>query len=162
MWEFDYFISLMRLVECFLFSLLSMRVLLASAASWFGCVAILSLYFSAYLPISSLTVDIFKSLHISSFQNLCVPVSKKLSKEFSRTQFRNMFLLKTSELSSVQCSNLLIRFMKRTQRKIHEEQNSGKRTFKFSKILKEYKRFRQSLNIYGFRIWKNSARKLSL
>ena len=85
MWEFDYFISLMRSVECFLFSLLSMRVLLASAASWFGCVAILSLYFSAYLPISSLTVDIFKSLHISSFQNLCVPVSKKLSKEFSRT-----------------------------------------------------------------------------
>ena len=29
---------------CFLFSLLSMRVLLASAASWFQCVAVLSLY----------------------------------------------------------------------------------------------------------------------
>ena len=32
--EFDYFISSMRSVGCFLFSLLSIRVLLASAASW--------------------------------------------------------------------------------------------------------------------------------
>ena len=64
--EFDYFIFLAKSVGCFLFSLLSMRVLLASAASWFGCVAVLSLYFSAYLPISSLTVGIFKSLRISS------------------------------------------------------------------------------------------------
>ena len=39
---FDYFISLMRSVGCFLFSLLSMRVLLASVAGWFGCVAVLS------------------------------------------------------------------------------------------------------------------------
>ena len=44
-----------------------MRVLLASAASWFGCVVVLSLYFSAYLQISSLTVGIFKSLRISLF-----------------------------------------------------------------------------------------------
>ena len=44
-----------------------MRVLLASAAIWFGCVAVLSLYFSAYLSISSLTVDILESLRISSF-----------------------------------------------------------------------------------------------
>ena len=65
--KFVYFISLVRSVECFLFSLLSMRVLLASTASWFGCVAILSLYFTAYLPISSLIVGIFKSLRISSF-----------------------------------------------------------------------------------------------
>ena len=65
--EFDYFISLARSVGCFLFSLLSTRVLLASAASWFGCVVVLSLYFSAYLQISSLAVDIFKSLRISLF-----------------------------------------------------------------------------------------------
>ena len=58
--EFDYFISLVRSVECFLISLFSMRVLLASAASWFGYVSVLSLYFSAYLPISSLSVGIFK------------------------------------------------------------------------------------------------------
>ena len=44
-----------------------MRYLLASAASWFGRVAVLSLYFSAYLPISSLNVGIFKSLRVSSF-----------------------------------------------------------------------------------------------
>ena len=65
--EFDYLISLVRSVRCFLFSLLSMRVLLASAANWFGYVAVLSLYFSACLSISSLTVSIFKSLSISSF-----------------------------------------------------------------------------------------------
>ena len=65
--EFNYFISLVRLVGCFLFSSFSMTVLLASAASWFGCVAVLSLYFSAYLPISSLNVGIFKFLRISSF-----------------------------------------------------------------------------------------------
>ena len=44
-----------------------MRVLLASAASWFGCIAVLYLYFSAYLQISSLTIGIFKSLRMSSF-----------------------------------------------------------------------------------------------
>ena len=58
--EFDYFIPLVRSVGCFLFSLLSMRILLASAASWFRSVAVFSLYFSAYLSISSLTVDIEK------------------------------------------------------------------------------------------------------
>ena len=62
--EFDYFISLMRSMGCFLFSLLTIRVLLASAASWFGCVAVLSLYFSPYLPISSLIVGVFKSAYI--------------------------------------------------------------------------------------------------
>ena len=65
--EFDYFISLVRSVGCFLFSFLFMRVLLASAANWFGCVAVLSLYFSAYQPISFSTVGIFKSLRISFF-----------------------------------------------------------------------------------------------
>ena len=65
--EFDYFISLVKSVRCFLFNLLSMGVLLASAANWFGCIAVLSLYFSAYLQISSLTVGIFKSLRMSSF-----------------------------------------------------------------------------------------------
>ena len=65
--EFDYFISLVRLVECFLFSHLSIRVLLALVASWFARIAVLFLYFSAYLPISFLTVGIFKSLHLSSF-----------------------------------------------------------------------------------------------
>ena len=56
--EFDYFVSLVRSLGCFLFCLLSMRVRLASAASWFGYVVALSLYFSAYLPISSLTIGI--------------------------------------------------------------------------------------------------------
>ena len=42
----------------FSFSLLSMRVLFTSAVSLFGCVGVLSLYFSAYLPISSLTVEV--------------------------------------------------------------------------------------------------------
>ena len=65
--DVDYFISLVRSMGYFLFSLLSLRLLLVSAASWFGCVAVLSLYFSAYLPISSLSVGIFKSLRISSF-----------------------------------------------------------------------------------------------
>ena len=35
--EFDYFISLVRSLECFLFSFLSMGVLLASATSWLVC-----------------------------------------------------------------------------------------------------------------------------
>ena len=51
--EFDYFIyfiSLVRSLKCFLFSLLFMRILLASVASWFRCIAVLSLYFPAYLP----------------------------------------------------------------------------------------------------------------
>ena len=39
--EFDYFISLVRSMGCSLFSLPSMRVLLVSATSWFGCVAVL-------------------------------------------------------------------------------------------------------------------------
>ena len=43
--EFDYFISLVRSVECFLFSLLFMWVLLASAASWFECVVVLPCIF---------------------------------------------------------------------------------------------------------------------
>ena len=43
------------------------EVLIVSAASRFGCVAILTLYFSAYLLISSLTVDIPRSLRVSSF-----------------------------------------------------------------------------------------------
>ena len=42
-------------------------VLYVSAASRFGCVAILDLYFSEYLLISSLTVGIPRSLRISSF-----------------------------------------------------------------------------------------------
>ena len=42
-------------------------VLYVSAASRFGCVAILDLYFSEYLLISSLTVGIPGSLRISSF-----------------------------------------------------------------------------------------------
>ena len=62
--EFDCFISLVRSVGCFPFSIFSMKVLLASAANWFGCVAVLSLYFFAYLLISSLTVGIFKSVNI--------------------------------------------------------------------------------------------------
>ena len=44
-----FFISLVSSVRCFLFSFLSMRVLLVSAASWFGYVAVLSLYLSAYM-----------------------------------------------------------------------------------------------------------------
>ena len=42
-------------------------VLYASAASRFGCVAILDLYFSEYLLISSLTVGIPRSLRMPSF-----------------------------------------------------------------------------------------------
>ena len=58
----------MRSAGCFLFSLLSIfMVLYFSAASRFGCVAILDLYFSEYLLISSLTVGIPRSLHMSSF-----------------------------------------------------------------------------------------------
>ena len=64
---FDYFISLTKSMVCFLFSLLSMGVLLALATRWFGCFGVLSLYFSAYQPISSSTVGIFKSLRISFF-----------------------------------------------------------------------------------------------
>ena len=53
---------------CFLFSLLSMfMVLNVSAASRFGCVANLDLYFSDYLLISSLTAGIPRSLRMSSF-----------------------------------------------------------------------------------------------
>ena len=43
------------------------KVLNVSAASRFGCVAILALYFSAYLLISSLTVGIHRCLRMSSF-----------------------------------------------------------------------------------------------
>ena len=56
-----------------------MRVLLVSAGSWFGCVAVLSLYFSAHLPISTLTVSIFNSLRISSFLTYHGPLSIVLS-----------------------------------------------------------------------------------
>ena len=60
--------SFIRSAGCFLFSLLSMfMVLYVSAASRFGCVAILDLYFSECLLISSLTVVIPKSLRMSSF-----------------------------------------------------------------------------------------------
>ena len=53
---------------CFLFSLLSIfMILYVSAVSRFMCVAILDLYFSEYLLISSLTVGIPRSLRISSF-----------------------------------------------------------------------------------------------
>ena len=52
-------------MSCFLFSLLSMRVLLASAASWFGYIAVLSLYFSAYQPITEQSI-------ISYSNKLCV------------------------------------------------------------------------------------------
>ena len=65
--EFVYFISLMKSVGCFLFSPLFIWVLLVSAASWFGCVVILSLYFCAYLLISFLTLGIFRFLRISLF-----------------------------------------------------------------------------------------------
>ena len=58
----------MRSAGCFLFSLLSMFVVLyVSAASRFSCVAILDLYFSEYLQISSLTIGIPRSLRMSSF-----------------------------------------------------------------------------------------------
>ena len=60
--------SFVRSAGCFLSSLLSMfEALIVSAASRFGCVTILDLYFSAYLLISSLTVGIPRSLHMSSF-----------------------------------------------------------------------------------------------
>ena len=60
--------SFIRSVGCFLFSLLSMfKVLNVSAVNQFGCVAILDLYFSAHLLISSLTVAIPRSLCMSSF-----------------------------------------------------------------------------------------------
>ena len=52
----------MRSAGCFLLSLLSMfMVLNVSAASRFGCVAILDFYFSAYLLVASLTVGIPRS-----------------------------------------------------------------------------------------------------
>ena len=58
----------MRSAGCFLFSLLSIfMVLNVSAASPFGCVAILDLYFSAYLLVASSTVGIPRSLRMSSF-----------------------------------------------------------------------------------------------
>ena len=57
----------MRSAGCFLFSLLSMfMVLNVSAASRFGCVAILDLYFSDPL-ISYLIVGIPRSIRMSSF-----------------------------------------------------------------------------------------------
>ena len=60
--------SFIRSAGCFLFSLLSIfMVLYVSAASRFMCVAILNLYFSEYLLISSLTVGIPRFLRISSF-----------------------------------------------------------------------------------------------
>ena len=60
--------SFIRSAGCFLFSLLSMfMVLYVSAASRFEYVAILDLYFSEYLLISSLTVGIPRSLRMSSF-----------------------------------------------------------------------------------------------
>ena len=60
--------SFIRSAGCFLFSLLSIfMVLYVSAASRFMCIAILDLYFSEYLLISSLTVGIPRSLRISSF-----------------------------------------------------------------------------------------------
>ena len=60
--------SFIRSAGCFLFSLLSIFIILyVSAASRFMCVAILNLYFSEYLLISSLTVSIPRSLRISSF-----------------------------------------------------------------------------------------------
>ena len=58
----------MRSAGCFLFSLLSMfMVLNVSAASPFGCVDILTLYLSALLLIASMTVGISRSLRMSSF-----------------------------------------------------------------------------------------------
>ena len=60
--------SFVRSAGCFLFSLLSMlKVLNVSAVNQFGCVAILDLYFSAHLLISSLNVAIPRSLCMSSF-----------------------------------------------------------------------------------------------
>ena len=64
---YSFSISLTRSVECFVLRLLLIWVLHVSAASWFGCVTVLSLYFLVYLPISFLTVGIFRSLRISSF-----------------------------------------------------------------------------------------------
>ena len=57
---FDYFISLTKSMVCFLFSLLSMGVLLALAARWFGCFGVLSLYFSAYLSIIAIIVKLLQ------------------------------------------------------------------------------------------------------
>ena len=60
--------SFIRAPRCFLFSLLSMfMVFYVSAASRFGYIAILDLYFSECLLISSLTVGIPRSLRMSSF-----------------------------------------------------------------------------------------------
>ena len=60
--------SFIRSAGCSLFSILSIfMVLYVSAANRFGCVAILDLYFSEYLLISSLTVGIPRSLRLSSF-----------------------------------------------------------------------------------------------
>ena len=61
--------SFIRSAGCYLFSLLSMFMVLyvSAASSRFGCVAILDLYFSEYLLISSLTVGIPRSLRMSSF-----------------------------------------------------------------------------------------------
>ena len=72
--------SFIRSAGCFLFSLLSIFVILyVSAASRFMCVAILILYFSEYLLISSLTVGIPRSLRISSFLTYHGPLSIVLS-----------------------------------------------------------------------------------
>ena len=58
---------------CWVFPFQSMfQVLIASAVSQFGCVAILSLYFSAYLLISSLGVDIPRSLVCPCFSILFI------------------------------------------------------------------------------------------
>lgn len=65
-----YFLYLVRSVDLFFvffFCLLSMRVFLASAASRFRCGADLLLYFPAYLPILTLTIATFMSLHIFLF-----------------------------------------------------------------------------------------------
>ena len=51
----------------FLFSLFFIWILHVSAANWLGCVAVLSSYLFAYLPISSLIIGIFKSLRKSLF-----------------------------------------------------------------------------------------------
>lgn len=59
--QFVYLFSEFSGILCFLLNLLFIWVLLVSATCWFGCVVILSLYFFAYLPISSLAIGIFKS-----------------------------------------------------------------------------------------------------
>ena len=41
----EFFNCISSVIRCFLFSLLSMRVSLASATSWFGYVAVLSLFY---------------------------------------------------------------------------------------------------------------------